>query len=261
MSSNLRSGLVLVVAVTVSVGITALPIRAADESKALQDRVNKLEKKVAKLEAKLQYISVKQDPINGLAGPHVIFEDCNVHVRSGSGDTEDSSGLTGRGNLIVGYNENVDGFYERSGSHNLVVGRFHEYTNWGGFVAGTGNFLTGQACSVSGGLDNAASGDYASVSGGTRNDATANYSSVSGGVLNVASGNASSVSGGSNNSAGGLYSSVSGGATNLASGDESSVGGGRQNESSGRYSSISGGGATVASGIDDWRAGSLFEDN
>jgi hypothetical protein len=75
---------------------------------------------VAELEAKLAYVSIQMGEINGLKGPHVIIEGCNVHVQSGSGDTNDSAGLTGRGNLIIGYNEPpltvVNG---RLGSHNL----------------------------------------------------------------------------------------------------------------------------------------------
>lgn len=82
-----RSALMMAVGAVIAVSVSTLPTRAADESKALQDRVDKLEKKIKKLEAKLQYVRVDENEINGLAGPHMIFEGCNVHVRDGSGHT------------------------------------------------------------------------------------------------------------------------------------------------------------------------------
>jgi hypothetical protein len=41
------------------------------------------------LAATLQHVRVDHGEINGLAGPHLIIEGCNVHVRSGSGATDD----------------------------------------------------------------------------------------------------------------------------------------------------------------------------
>ncbi|MCC6154072.1 MAG: hypothetical protein IT367_09965, partial [Candidatus Hydrogenedentes bacterium] len=79
-----RSALTMAVGALIAVSVSTLPTRAGDDSKAMQDRVEKLEKKVKKLEAKLQYVKVVDETINGLAGPHVIFEGCNVHVRDGS---------------------------------------------------------------------------------------------------------------------------------------------------------------------------------
>ena len=53
---------------------------------------------------------------------------------------------------------------------------------------------------------------------------------------------------------------VSGGYGNTASSNSVSVSGGRNNTASGDYSSVSGGNTRTASGIEDWVAGSLFED-
>jgi hypothetical protein len=136
----------------------------------------------------------------GLKGPHVIFTGANVHIRSGAGNTYAIP--NGLGNLVIGYNEarydnnnNLD-LTGRGGSHNLIVGVFHQYSSFGGFVAGYRNKISGQYSSVSGGFYNTASGGLASVSGG---------------VANTASGDGSSISGGQGNMASGLYSSVSGG--------------------------------------------------
>src|SRR2546430_1871826 len=81
---------------------------------ALQDQVAALQSQMAPLQNDrvthhdavmdlAPYVSVDPHPINGVAGPHVIFTGVNVHIRSGSGATEDDT--TNLGNLIVGYNE------------------------------------------------------------------------------------------------------------------------------------------------------------
>ena len=155
------------------------------------------------------YVSVSTSTINGLVGPHVLFTGANVHVRSGSGHTNDTCvpltcgnalTLTGLGNLAVGYNEApvtapplVTG--DRSGSHNLIAGDGHRYPKYGGLVAG---------------IQNNISGEYASASGGGNNTASGFNSSVSGGAGNTASGEDSSVSGGAQRSAGQLYNWAAG---------------------------------------------------
>ena len=88
---------------------TALKTAQADIV-TLQVRVKALEAKpsggVPNLE---RYVTIDTNPINGVAGPHILITGANVHVRSGSGVTDDNvSGggtLTGLGNLIIGYNE------------------------------------------------------------------------------------------------------------------------------------------------------------
>jgi hypothetical protein len=63
---------------------------------------------------------------------------------------------------------------DRGGSHNLVIGAGHRFTEaaFGGLVAGRGNTISNTAASVSGGFDNIASGELASVSGGFENVAS-----------------------------------------------------------------------------------------
>jgi hypothetical protein len=99
-------------------------------------------------------------------GTEVIFEGCNVHIRSGAGATD--APVNGLGNLIVGYHEAFPDD-DRTGSDNLVVGPFHSHASYGGLVAGYNNAISGPHASVSGGDANTASGGYASVSGGFGN--------------------------------------------------------------------------------------------
>ena len=54
----------------------------------------------------------------------------------------------------------------RTGSNNLVVGDEHEFTSYGGLVAGLANTITGTNASVPGGAFNTASGHASSISGG-----------------------------------------------------------------------------------------------
>ena len=138
---------------------------------------------------------------DGMGGTYTTIQihDANLQIVNGSGATD---GLVdGLGNLIVGYNELRTSGNFRSGSHNLVVGKEHNFSSFGGLVAGKGSTVSGAHASVSGGRDNTASGDYASVSGGYSNTASGYQSSVSGGSGNTASGFGSSVSGGTNRSA------------------------------------------------------------
>jgi hypothetical protein len=243
--------------------VTLIPAAGSAQEGGLAARVAELEEQVAAMEEILEFVYVEMETINGLAGPHVIIEGANVHVRSGSGFTTDLCSfhdpncgkLTGLGNFIVGYNEPRPPRHpgdppqeDRTGSHNLVVGEWHSYASFAGFVAGRGNRLIGPHASVSGGLANHASGPLSSVSGGHANVASGDFSSVSGGQENDADGVASSISGGLANEANGFASSVNGGFMNSANGHESSIGGGNRNDAIGDQSWISGGKANVAAG-------------
>ena len=105
--------------------------------------------------------------------PAVIFEAANVLVLDGTGSTI-TSPPTGLGNLIVGYDEN-GGSDVKTGSHNLVVGKEHNYSSYGGLVAGLNNNVTAEYASVSGGVGNTASGQSSSVSGGNNRTASGAY--------------------------------------------------------------------------------------
>ena len=99
-------------------------------------------------------------------GTDFIFRSLNVRVQSGSGTTDGA--VNGLGNLIVGYDEPRFSGSDKTGSHNLVVGPNHNYSNYGGLVAGHENTISGEFSTVSGGSGNTASAWTASVSGGDR---------------------------------------------------------------------------------------------
>ncbi|MCP4135332.1 MAG: hypothetical protein GY754_30465 [bacterium] len=180
------------------------------------------------------------DPNTGQ--PTIQFSGVNVQIVNGLGYTNSvnsnysSAGtVNGLGNLVVGYNEARGSGSDKSGSHNIIVGREHNYSSYGGLVAGLGNTIIGKYSSVSGGRYNTASGELSSVSGGWYNTAGGDYSSVSGGNHNTAGGEASSVSGGGANTASGIQSGVSGGTNNNASGGYSTVSGGTFVTANGNY--------------------------
>ena len=264
------TSLVLLAASQPAVAGSPLPTRLAAleaENAALSERLARLEEASAGVAELLRHVRVEQEEIEGLRGPHVIIEGANLHVRSGSGFTDDCGqtrlgcthpdGLLGRGNLIVGYNEILGPV--RGGSHNLVVGAKHSYSSYGGFVAGRLNALLAPETSVLGGFRNTASGVHSSISGGSGNRARGNGAAVSGGSDNVAEGNISSVGGGTSNQALGHASAICGGIYNQAAGDFSSVAGGGENEASGLISSVGGGLERIADEHGSWAAGSLFE--
>jgi len=224
---------------------------AATRSTDLQTQVKELTDRVQELEAKLACLSKD--------GDNVVFEKCNVYIRSGSGETDGA--VNGLGNLIIGYNETSSENIKRTGSHNLVIGPEHAYASFGGLVVGRENTLSAPYASITGGRLNTASGLGSSVSGGSVNTASKDFASVSGGKNNEAKGLNASIGGGTSNSAQGDFSTVAGGSDNVASGFASNIGGGSGNQAKGNYSSVSGGKQRDAVEQDSWRGGSLLEKN
>ncbi|AWV88297.1 hypothetical protein [Bradymonas sediminis] len=233
-------------AATTSYDNTTSGLNATDVQAALDD----LAARVAALEALTQ--DMERTTINNKTA--VTFTGVNFHVRNGTGTTDGP--VNGLGNLVVGYDEAWPSGNTKTGSHNIIVGIRHDYTSFGGFVAGHSNAITGEYASITGGADNTASGNQSSISGGAGNTSSAYSAWVGGGAVNTASAQSSAVCGGISNTASGLYSSVSGGRENqstemhasvsggwknVASGESSSVSGGRLNTASGFYSSVSGG--------------------
>ncbi len=204
----------------------------------LQDRVDTLEAENAELKKKLKYVTV--------SGTDMYITGANLYIRSGSGSTDGT--VNGLGNLIIGYNEPRSTSPDQTGSHNLIIGRYHNYSSYGGIVVGYYNTISAAYATVSGGHHNTASGFSASVSGGHNNEASGSYASVNGGRSNQASGYYASVSGGYENIASGDYASVSGGWINEANSFSTSVSGGFSNTASGSAASVSGGGHNTAGG-------------
>jgi hypothetical protein len=259
-------------AVMLGLSSWALPSSTAQTAEEEYSRRG-LARRLAALEYKLVHVRGGTD--------EVVITGANLRLVNGLGATATTNGL---GNLIVGYNEprlpvpELDFLPSdnRTGSHNIVVGEFHNFTSFGGLVVGQlneisgefasvggglANTASGRSASVSGGLGNTASGEVAAVSGGLANTASGEFASVSGGSTNIASNNLTWVSGGIGNTASGTNgASVSGGRFNTASGDGSSVSGGNSNTASGSFSSVSGGSNRSAPGEFNWAAGPLFAD-
>src|SRR5215510_16000104 len=140
------------------VGLLALPLSSVTAQVG-----QSLEQRVEQLEYKLAHVTSGPDDIT--------ISGANLHIVNGLGATNTINGL---GNLIVGYQEHRgDGFVDtRTGSHNVIVGRQHNYSSFGGLVVAQFNEISGPWASVSGGTRNIASGFNASVSGGMSNRAT-----------------------------------------------------------------------------------------
>jgi hypothetical protein len=167
-------------------------------------------------------------------GTEISITGANLHIVNGLGSTDCGDPAdpipncpNGLGNLIVGYNElrTVSNCgpgpfcaNTRTGSHNIVVGQYHNYSNVGGLAVGFRNEISGDFASVSGGLDSRATGSSTAVSGGQGNTASGLAAAVSGGRSNTASGDAAVVSGGEFNTAGGISAVVGGGHNRTADG-------------------------------------------
>lgn len=178
----------------------------------------------------------------------IVFTGANLYVQNGLGATngnpddpkhDDAAVVNGLGNLIVGYDEDAGPWdypdSEKTGSHNLIVGRFHSYTSVGGLVGGSRNYLVGPFAGILGGRVNTASGGQSTVSGGSQNTASGDDSSVAGGEFSAAVADESMVVGGTNNMALAEASTVVGGADNVAEGAGSLVLGGQGNQTQAEF--------------------------
>jgi hypothetical protein len=222
-----------------------------DGNAALDAKVAELETKISLLEDQLDAVRVIANGAEGTLTTYadalaaadmffevtqingdgdVVFEGVNVHIQDGGGETCPTA-MTGKGNLIVGYDEpelegtctggSNDGnpctgdfactggtctftvVSAKTGTHNLVVGSQHTYTSCGGLLAGSGNTIS-------------AEGGFCAGDGNT---VAASSAAVVGGIRNSASGGAAVVVGGSDNTASGASAVVTGGIGNTADTD------------------------------------------
>lgn len=224
---------------------TASASEVNENFEAMADRIETLEVFISSLQTHLDVTTDAQ------GNPAIKISGANLHINNGVGTTDSTNGT---GNLIIGYDEPRDGtnnicsngtyddqvdcenngglwsVVHKSGSHNLVIGPRHNYSAYGGLIAGGENSVTAPSASVTGGSLNLAHSTFTSIAGGRSNEASGNHASVSGGQDNSASGSYATVSGGIVNEASGFYSAVSGGNDNLGSGRFSAVGGGHSCE-------------------------------
>lgn len=151
----------------------------------------------------------------------------NLQIVNGMGRTDTTNGC---GNLIVGYDEaSVASPSERSGSHNIILGRYHSHASYACLLTGERNFATARAPSscVVGGSESHVEADRSVVVGGRENNATS-AGCVSGG-------------GQDNGASGAIYSVVVGGGLNRTAAPGSSIFGGGENTTNGQGSTILGG--------------------
>ena len=168
----------------------------------LNGQVSGLTTRVGAVETKTQSMSATSDL--------VTFSNVNVRIVSGTGTTEGA--VNGRGNLILGYNEARGSGSLKTGSHNLVLGRFNNYTSYG---------------SIIGGVSNDATASYASVISGDTNRATLSGSVIISGLSNTTTASRAVVVGGWRNNASGLDSVVLGGDSNTTQSSDATIGGGQ----------------------------------
>jgi hypothetical protein len=196
---------------------------------------------VAKLEPLVGHLKIEDDPLDGLAGPRIIFKGANVLIqnRDGAGKAD------GLGNLILGYNrigKNAQGNpYEvtRGGSHTLVIGDSHSWQGIGGIVNGTHNTLGAESGNsvVLSGEHNVVDGHTSVVLSGWTNKVK------SGGFNAIVAGYDQTIEGGLQS---GYNSILAGNQNSITTGWTSSIAGGTDNViSGGGAQSISGGFANI----------------
>ena len=207
--------------------------------KASTKKVNPLEARVRKLENRLR--TLERNPVLGLSDVIEIDRGraCrtlrvvgNLQVVNGLGTTNTTNGC---GNLIIGYNELPtagSGWPStRTGSHNLILGRYHSHASYAGLLSGEKNLTTAAAPAscVVGGSEGSANGDRSVIVGGQEGKANVDRCVVIGGFDNGAlQGSMSVVVGGTNNRADGNNSAIFGGRHNTtgSSADSSTILGG-----------------------------------
>ena len=183
----------------------------------------------------------------------IFIAGANLHVRNGAGGTDT---VNGTGNIIIGYNALKEADNDRSGSHNLIIGDRHAYSQYGGLLAGEGNTLSAPYASITGGTGNTVRGAHSVILGGYQNFNDGTYSSIAGGALNYIGGiittgedvGGASILGGLQNEIYGNTSSIVGGYKNEVGGDSAAILGGERNNANGETSVVLGGLRNIASG-------------
>lgn len=261
----MKKQLMASVVLGLAMGATSAHAGVVQEQQAQIDdllaRVAVLESQNSSMAALLSGVSRIDDTL--------LLTGMNLQIVNGLGATDGDTGegpeVNGLGNLVIGYDTTycpeIGDCWEKTGSHNLVIGDEHGYTSFGGVVAGTRNRSYASHAVVLGGFGSLAEGHRSVVIGGQNGAAMGTFSGVFGGEQNIAAEWWSVVSGGYFNYASGYNSSVFGGFQNDATANGASVTGGYLNEASGPYSTVSGGMERDATGTSDWVAGGLFQDN
>jgi hypothetical protein len=225
-------------------------------SNSLEKRLVALEKltqdqqtRIQALETKLKYVTVN--------GTDMMITGANLHLRNGTGAMSVTNGL---GNLTIGYN--IDsGYSDRTGSHNLLMGRYLNYTSYGSIITGEENSALGQYSSILSSYrgrtteesnysslfstsESWATKGFGSVIAARTSQANSYFSGILGGETNVVDAGYSAIAGGKLNKIWLLAShgTIAGGTNNqIWNGQFNNIVGGYGNEIYGNLSSISGG--------------------
>ncbi len=132
-----------------------LSVYADEGTTGVPDRVTELEALVVVLQGQVASLFEQLDIHDGLLADVSRFTDdfgydtlqfsgMNVQIINGEGLTHN---INGEGNLIIGYNESREARWpseedcpdgavcdRRDGSHMLVIGKYNNYTSYGGMV-------------------------------------------------------------------------------------------------------------------------------
>lgn len=244
----------------------------------------------------LRHLSIVQlDDGQGGTVKTLRISDLNVQIVNGLNSTETINGL---GNLIIGYNELQISNNNRTGSHNLIAGSNNDYTNYASIVAGLNNVALSNYSAILSGTENTVNANGSCVVGGSENivspkpnngfpasiivggqwnNTTSDHCVIIGGGFNIIDGLSPGINSGrwsvivggggvtatNGNLMQGAMSVIVGGGKQLITDVVSSsiIVGGRENVITGTGCVISGGFQRNLSGLNDWAAGSLYEDD
>jgi hypothetical protein len=176
---------------------------------------------------------------------HLSFVDSSSTFHLEAANLQVSNGANaylnnGLGNLIIGMNgeeEYVDSI-GRGGSHNLVIGEGHAYSNSHGILHGFNATLTDRYAAVIGGSNNRVDGAYGVAIAGTNNVVLddAHFAAAIGGQGNSLNADYAAAIAGSANEINGRWSAGIAGIQNNLTGSKTAVVGGRAGEASGTES-------------------------
>lgn len=220
------------------------------EDVALVDVILSMQATIAELQAQVAALEAQSMPelANHLtyvdSSSTLLLEGVNLQLTNGAGPYN----TNGLGNLIIGMNgdEEADATVGRGGSHNLVIGEDHAYSNTHGILHGYQATLTDRYAASIGGANNRIEGAYSAVVGGQDNQVTGQFAAALSGVGNVAGGVRSATIGGNFNEALGQDAVTVGGNSNDLTSSIAVIVGGEMNAITGdssdaRHSVVLGG--------------------
>lgn len=210
------------------------PKKKAKRAPALNAQIRKLESRLRALENSPVLALRDVLTVDGGRACRTVRITGNLQIVNGMGTTNTTNGC---GNLIIGYNEAPSSGSAawptvRTGSHNLILGRYHSHASYAGLLSGEMCRTTAAAPSscVLGGSEGSVNGDRSVVMGGHEGKANSDRAVVIGGFDNGSNGaSLSVVIGGTNNRADANNSCILGGhhnTTNSTAGGSTILGGG-----------------------------------